>query len=103
MSILEIFSANLIAGIARVLSYALNIYMYIIIARALISWVNPDPYNPIVQFLYRITEPVLAPIRRLIPIYKIGIDISPIIVIMIIFFLENFLVVSLLELAQRLR
>ena len=50
MSILEIFSANLIAGIAKVLYYALNIYMYIIIARALISWVNPDPYNPIVQF-----------------------------------------------------
>jgi YggT family protein len=103
MSILEIFSANLIAGIAKVLYYALNIYMYIIIARALISWVNPDPYNPIVQFLYRITEPVLAPIRRLIPVYRIGIDISPIIVIMVIFFLENFLVVSLLELAQRLR
>ncbi|MEK6682463.1 MAG: YggT family protein [Nitrospirota bacterium] len=103
MSILEIFSANLIAGIAKVLYYALNIYMYIIIARALISWVNPDPYNPIVQFLYRITEPVLAPIRRLIPVYRIGIDISPIIVILIIYFLENFLVVSLLELAQRLR
>ncbi len=103
MSILEIFSANLIAGIAKVLYYALNIYMYIIIARALISWVNPDPYNPIVQFLYRITEPVLAPIRRLIPVYRIGIDISPIIVILIIYFLENFLVISLLELAQRLR
>lgn len=95
--------SNLVSALARVLSYALNIYMYIIIARALISWVNPDPYNPIVQFLYRITEPVLAPIRRLIPVYRIGIDISPIIVIMVIFFLENFLVVSLLELAQRLR
>ena len=78
--------ANFISALAKIIDYGLTIYMWVIIARALISWVNPDPYNPIVQFLYRITEPVLNPIRRLIPIYKIGIDISPIIVIMIIFF-----------------
>jgi YggT family protein len=95
--------ANFISALAKVLDYGLTIYMYIIIARALISWVNPDPYNPIVQFLYRITEPVLTPIRRLIPIYKIGIDISPIIVIMAIFFLQNFLVISLLQLSHSLR
>ena len=82
--------ANFISALAKVIDYGLTIYMWVIIARALISWVNPDPYNPIVQFLYRITEPVLTPIRRLIPIYKIGIDISPIIVIMAIFFLQNF-------------
>ncbi len=95
--------ANFISALAKILDYGLTIYMYIIIARALISWVNPDPYNPIVQFLYRITEPVLNPIRRLIPIYKIGVDISPIIVIMVIFFLQNFLVISLLQLAHSLR
>ncbi|MEK6657006.1 MAG: YggT family protein [Nitrospirota bacterium] len=95
--------ANFISALAKVIDYGLTIYMWVIIARALISWVNPDPYNPIVQFLYRITEPVLTPIRRLIPIYKIGIDISPIIVIMAIFFLQNFLVISLLQLANSLR
>ncbi len=95
--------ANFISALAKIIDYGLTIYMWVIIARALISWVNPDPYNPIVQFLYRITEPVLNPIRRLIPIYKIGIDISPIIVIMIIFFLQNFLVISLLQLAHSLR
>ncbi|MBI5042894.1 MAG: YggT family protein [Nitrospirae bacterium] len=95
--------ANFVSALAKVIDYGLTIYMWVIIARALISWVNPDPYNPIVQFLYRITEPVLTPIRRLIPIYKIGIDISPIIVIMIIFFLQNFLVISLLQLAHSLK
>ncbi|MFZ3063989.1 MAG: YggT family protein [Nitrospirota bacterium] len=95
--------ANFISALAKILDYGLTIYMYIIIARAVISWVNPDPYNPIVQFLYRITEPVLTPIRRLVPIYKIGVDISPIIVIMAIFFLQNFLVISLLQLANSLR
>lgn len=95
--------ANFISALAKVFDYGLTIYMYIIIARAVISWVNPDPYNPIVQFLYRITEPVLTPIRRLVPIYKIGVDISPIIVIMAIFFLQNFLVISLLQLANSLR
>lgn len=95
--------ANFISALAKILDYGLTIYMYIIIARAVISWVNPDPYNPIVQFLYRITEPVLTPIRRLVPIYKIGVDISPIIVIMAIFFLQNFLVLSLLQLANSLR
>ncbi len=95
--------ANFVSALAKVIDYGLTIYMWVIIIRALISWVNPDPYNPIVQFLYRITDPVLKPIRRLIPIYKIGIDISPIIVLMIIFFLQNFLVISLLQLAHSLR
>jgi YggT family protein len=98
--------ANFLNALAKVIDYGLTIYMWVIIIRALISWVNPDPYNPIVQFLYRITEPVLTLVRRLIPkrfIYKIGIDISPIIVLMIIFFLQNFLVISLLQLAHSLR
>ncbi len=68
----------------------LDIYVWIIIARAIISWVNPSPFHPAVRFLYRVTEPVLAPIRRIIPpIY--GIDISPVIVIFIIFVIQNFL------------
>ena len=68
----------------------LTIYIWIIIARAIISWVNPDTYHPLVRFLYRVTEPVLAPVRRIIPPIA-GIDISPVIVIFVIFFIQNFL------------
>jgi YggT family protein len=76
--------------------------MWIIIIRALISWVNPDPYNPIVRFLYQITEPVLYPIRRRLP-FMGGIDLSPIVVLLIIVFLQAFLVKTLSELAVRLK
>src|SRR5208283_5857348 len=79
---------NVMLGIAKVLEILLNIYMWVIIIRALISWVNPDPYNPIVQILTRMTEPVLRPIRKLVPPYKIGIDLSPLIAVLIIIFLQ---------------
>jgi YggT family protein len=97
------FLANLISALAQVVGIALSIYMWVIIARALISWVNPDPYNPIVQFLYKVTEPVLYPIRRMMGAYNIGIDLSPIIVILIIIFLQSFLVASLHQLARQLQ
>ena len=96
-------AANFIHAIATILDMALNLYLWIIIIRALISWVNPDPYNPIVRFLIAITEPVLSPIRRWIPFYTIGIDLSPILVILAIIFLKSFLVVSLHQLADRLQ
>jgi YggT family protein len=82
---------NFIVALAKIIDLALNVYIWII------SWVNPDPYNPIVTFLYRATEPVLAPIRRLIPIGGLGIDIAPIIVIMIIYFLQMFLVKTMMQ------
>ncbi|MGH7267391.1 MAG: YggT family protein [Candidatus Rokuibacteriota bacterium] len=85
---------------AVVVDYVLWAYMWIIIIRALISWVNPDPWNPIVQFLHRVTEPVLRPIRRRLPMT--GIDISPIVVILAIMFLQVFLVRVLRETALRL-
>lgn len=94
--------ANLIDASATVIYYLLNIYMWIIIIRALISWVNPDPYNPIVRFLYQVTEPILYPIRRRLP-FMGGIDLSPIIVLLVIIFLQVFLVKTLNELAIRLR
>ncbi len=94
---------NFIMALVKIIDMALTLYMWIIIARALISWVNPDPYNPIVHFLYRVTEPVMAPIRRWLPLRGLGIDISPIIVIAIIIFLQNFLLKSLSELAYHLR
>jgi YggT family protein len=77
--------------------------MWIIIIRALLSWVNPDPYNPIVQFLNSITEPVLYRVRQLIPMSSIGIDFSPIVVILVIIFLQSFLVNSIGMLAMRLQ
>ncbi len=94
--------ANLLNALAQLLGIALNIYMWIIIIRAIISWVNPDPYNPIVQFLYRATEPVLQPVRRALPVTW-GIDFSPLVVILAIIFLDQFLVASLRELAWRFR
>jgi YggT family protein len=95
--------ANLLEAIARILDVCLWLYMWILIIRALISWVNPDPYNPIVRFLYRATEPVLRPVRRLIPMGNIGIDISPVIVILAIIFLQKFVVQSIIEFAFRLK
>jgi len=91
---------NFLNGIANVLNIALTVYMWVIIIRALISWVNPDPYNPIVQFLIGITEPVLYRIRRLLP--AMGLDLSPVVAILAIIFLQRFLVTTLLQMAQRL-
>jgi len=93
--------SNVLAGFATVLDYALSLYMWVIIARALISWVNPDPWNPIVQFLDRVTEPVLSPIRRLLG-WRVGIDVSPLIAILAITFLQYAVVQSLKDLAMRM-
>jgi YggT family protein len=90
---------NILHGIADVLDVVLNIYMWVIIIRALISWVNPDPYNPIVQILNRLTEPVLRPLRKLAPPWRIGIDLSPLIAILIIIFLRAALIKTLYRLA----
>ena len=95
--------ANFLNAIASVLGMILNLYMWIIIIRALLSWVNPDPRNPIVRFLYNATEPLLYRVRRAIPFSAGGIDFSPIIVIVAIIFLQSFLVASLQDLAWRLR
>jgi YggT family protein len=73
--------------------------MWIVIARAILSWVNPDPYNPIVRFIHNVTEPVLYRIRAKIPVSFGGIDFSPIIVILGVIFLQNFVVNSLLRLS----
>lgn len=94
---------NFIEALARIVNIGLTIYMWLIIIRALISWINPDPYNPIVRFLYRATEPVLYQIRRLIPLRGLGMDFSPIIVILIIVFLQSFLVRTMLQFAANLR
>jgi len=96
-------ASNLVAAVARLLELVLWAYFWIIIARAVLSWVNPDPFNPIVRFLYRVTEPVLRPIRRRMPMVGMGLDLSPMLVILAIYFLQAFLVESLRDLALSLR
>lgn len=86
-------------GIAQGLQFTLikmfasifEIYAYIVVARAILSWVNPDPYNPIVRFLYGATEPVLQRIRRVVPLQFSGIDFTPMVLIFALFFVSNFL------------
>jgi YggT family protein len=94
--------ANFLLAVAKILNVALTLYMFIVIARAVISWVNPDPYNAIVRFLYATTEPVLYSIRRRLPISFGGFDFSPIIVILAIYFIQQFLVNSLIQIAVRI-
>ena len=95
-----ILLSNFLTAIAKVLDIVLSIYMWVVIARAVLSWVSP--YNPIVRFIHKITEPVLYQIRRRIPVSFGGIDFSPIIVFLAIIFLQRFVVQSLYELAQTL-
>jgi YggT family protein len=90
---------NLLIAVATVLDYVLVFFMFIIIARAVLSWVSPDPYNPIVRFIHNVTEPVLYQIRKRLPMMYGGIDFSPIVVILIIIFLRIFVVDSLEGLA----
>ena len=71
---------------------AIQIYIYIIIARAIVSWVSPDPYNPIVRFLYQVTEPVLRRVRERLPIGQMGIDFSPMIVILGLYVLQAYVI-----------
>lgn len=88
---------------AQVLSVAINVLWWLIIIRALISWVNPDQFNPIVQFLYKTTEPFLVPFRRILPAWRISIDMSPVFAILALLFLRYFLVNSLIDLARLIR
>jgi YggT family protein len=99
-----VFLAYFFEALANVVDIGLTIYMWVVVVRAIISWVNPDPYNPIVVFLRRSTDPVLNPIRRRLPLAlsRTGIDFSPLILLLGIIFLQKFLVKSLFELAYRL-
>ena len=89
-------------AVANVLNFVLLVFMWIVIARAILSWVNPDPYNPIVRFIHNVTEPVLYQIRTKIPINFGGIDLSPILVILVVYFLRDFVVKSLLRFSASL-
>ena len=82
-------------ALGSIIKIVLDLYMYVIIARAILSWVNPDPYNPIVRFVYKATDPLMDKVRRNIPIDLGGIDFSPIILILGIIFLQKFVVGTL--------
>ena len=94
---------NLFLAVGNILNILLDIYYWIVIIAALISWVNPDPYNPVVRFLHAVTEPVLRPVRRLIG-HRLGpVDISPLIAILAIIFIQKFFIASLIEIGHKIK
>ena len=93
---------NFIKAIADLLNFVLSAYIWIIIARAVISWVNADPYNPVVRFLHQVTDPLLNRIRRFLPVMG-GFDLSPMVLILAIIFLQSFLVPTLRQIAAGLQ
>ncbi|MBN2720463.1 MAG: YggT family protein [Proteobacteria bacterium] len=95
--------SNFIMAVAKVLGIVLNLYMWLIVIRAVVSWFSPDPYNQIYIFLVRVTEPVLGYIRRFLPLRAGMMDLSPIIAILVIIFLQSFLVQSLYGIAMSMR
>ncbi|MBM9538169.1 YggT family protein [Desulfobulbus alkaliphilus] len=93
---------NFILAVAKLINFALSVYIWVIIASAVITWVNADPYNPIVRFLRQVTEPLLMRIRRFVPIMG-GLDLSPMVLILIIIFLQSFIVPTLQQIAMSLQ
>jgi len=95
--------SNFILAAVQVLNIVLNLLMWLIIIRALLSWVSPDPFNPIVQLITKTTEPILYPIRKLLPFsLKTGLDLSPMIAILLLIFLQRFLIPTLNHVAYTL-
>ncbi|MCW5212685.1 YggT family protein [Desulfobulbus sp. TB] len=92
---------NFLMALANLIHLVLSAYIWIVVGRAIISWVNADPYNPIVRFLIQATDPVLEKIRRYIPPMG-GLDLSPIILIFALVFLQSFIVNNLMEIGRRL-
>jgi YggT family protein len=90
---------EMILAIAQVVDLAFSIYIFIVIARALVSWVSPDPYNPIVRFLHSATDPVLSRIQRLVPLQFGGIDFSPVVLLIALAFVERIVKALLIYLA----
>jgi YggT family protein len=93
----------LLMAVARVLDFVLLFLMVFIIARAVLSWVSPDPYNPIVRFIHNVTEPILYRIRKRLPMVFGGIDFSPIVVFLVIMFLRDFMVNSLIGMSNAIK
>lgn len=96
------FVGSLIIILSNLLNIFLTIYSFILIITALMSWINPNPFNPLVRFLYKITEPLLRPIRRVISL-RLPVDISPLILLLIIYLIQNFLIVRLIEFGYKIK
>ena len=94
--------SNFLSALATLFDLVLSAYLWIIIGRAIISWVNADPYNPIVRFLHDVTEPLLSRIRRVVPLFGGGIDFSPMILIVAVMFLRSFIVPTLQQISRSL-
>lgn len=98
-----IILGNILAGIGTVLDMLLSMVIFLVVARAVISWVNPDPYNPVVRFLNSSTDPLLAPFRRFIPLIGGSIDITPIVLLLALYFLKTALVNTLMDYSFKLK
>jgi len=93
---------NLLNAVAWVLDNVITLYVLIIVVHALLSWVKPDPLNPIVRTLSLLSDFILDPIRRLIPMHSLGVDLSPIIAVLFLYFTKLFIVNTLRDLANHL-
>ena len=91
-----------LVALANLANLVIVAYIWILIARAVLSWVSPDPYNPVVRFLHRVTEPVLRPVRERLPAFQLGLDFSPMIVILVLYFLKEFLIPVLYRIATEI-
>lgn len=97
-----ILLGNFIIATANIVDLLLTIYSFIVIAVAILSWVNPSPYHPVVRFLYSVTEPALKPIRKVLKL-RLPVDISPLILLLIIYFVQRFLILTLIEVGYRIK
>lgn len=93
---------NFIIALSNIVDFALTLYSFLVIAAAVLSWISPPLYHPAVRFIYRVTEPALKPIRRLLPL-RLPIDISPLILLILIYLIQNVLILSLKELGYRIK
>lgn len=93
------FLREVILAFAQVVDLVITLYTFIIIGRVIISWVNPDPYNPIVRFLHNATDPVFYRIRRVVPLVFGGFDLTPIVVLIALTFLQRVIKAGLVQLA----
>jgi YggT family protein len=91
---------NFLDAVAGVLNTLLTLYTWVILARVVVSWISADRYNPIVRTICNLTDPLLDRLRRSFPMSVGGIDLSPVVAILIIWFLQQFLVQSLYDLAR---
>ena len=93
---------NFLLSIGKLINFLIGLYIWVVVIRALMSWINPDPFNKFSQLLEDITEPVLRPIRRMLPT-DFGIDLSPIAAILLLYFLKSFIGQTLIDIGIRMR